>query len=175
MQEAGERQAELLMQMSQAGETGTGDGGAVISTIAADDLAPLWLSEGAPVVPGQLDCGVVGFGTRAGEQHFGHGHRRQRDQALCQLDGRLGRAMCKVLVVGQLLHLFQCGGFQTCFAVTQRGTPHAGHGIQILLALVIPRVDALATDHHGRTDLLMVRQMGLTVDVISDVAGVQWV
>ncbi|MNN37709.1 hypothetical protein D3C81_1516680 [compost metagenome] len=80
--------------------------------------------------------------------------------------------MRKVLVIGQLLHLPQRGFFQARLAITQRGTPHARHGVQILLALVIPGVDALTTDHHGRTDLFVVGQVGLAVDVKSDVAGV---
>ncbi|MNP80915.1 hypothetical protein D3C76_1791370 [compost metagenome] len=72
-----------------------------------------------------------------------------------------------------MLHLSQRDFFQTRLAIAQRGTPHARHGVQILLALVIPSIDALATDHHGRADLLMVGKVGLAMDVISDVAGVQ--
>ncbi|MNN37708.1 hypothetical protein D3C81_1516670 [compost metagenome] len=63
MQETGQRQAEVLVQVCKAGEAGTGNGCAVISAITADDFATLWLANGAPVVPDQFDRGVVGFRT----------------------------------------------------------------------------------------------------------------
>src|SRR5262249_42464067 len=81
--------------------TDGGAGVAVVGHPARDDLGALRLPGGMPVVPGELDGGVVRLRARALKHDAGHRYGRDFEERLRQRDGRLVRAMAIKMVVAE--------------------------------------------------------------------------
>ena len=165
-----ERQAEAGVHVRLAGQTDRGTGVAVVGHLARDDLGALRLADGVPVVPGELDGGVVRLRARALEDDAGHRHRRDLEQLLGQLDRRLVRAVAIEVVVAELAHLLVGDLGEPLGAEAQRGAPQARHRFDVVAAGVVEHAAALAARDDQRAVLLVLAQVGLHVHEARDVA-----
>ena len=155
----------------QAGQAGRGDGDAVIGAAAGDNLLLLRLAHCVPVVPDQLHGRVVGLGARVREQDLGHRHRRHIQQDLRQLHARHVRLVGELVIEGQGPQGLGSRLDQAVVVEAQGSAPQAGQPFDILLAVVVPDVDALAAPDHQRAFLQMELQVGVGMDHGGDIAG----
>ena len=81
------------------------------------------------------------------------------------------RFVVKAVVIGQLLHLARRCAHQAVLAEADGDAPKAREAFDILLALVVIDIDALAALDDRRADLLMATGIGRRVEIIGDVAG----
>ena len=165
-----ERQAEAGVHVRLARETDGGAGVAVVSHPARDDLGSLRLADGVPIIPGELDGGVVRLRARALEDDAGHRHRRDPEQLLGKRDRRLGRAVAIEVVVAELAHLLVGDLGEPLGAETERGAPQPGHRLDVVAAGIVEHPTALAARNHQRALLLVLAQVGLHVHEACDVA-----
>ena len=171
VQDPGDRQVEVDVVGGQPGQAGRRDGDAVIAALAADDLLLVRLADGVVVVPDQLDRLVVGLRAGVGEQHLREPLRRDLQQRLGQLDGRLVRAAAEDLRIGQPLHLPRGGGHQPRLAEAEGRAPEARQPLQIAPSSVVVDVAAVARGDHERPHLLMPVEVRVGVDQGGDVPG----
>ncbi|MNN30625.1 hypothetical protein D3C81_1442790 [compost metagenome] len=111
----------------------------------------------------QAQHGVVGLRAGAGEEHVVHALRRQLGDRRGQLDGRRVGGLEEQVVVGQFEHLPVRGIGQLAAAVADVDAPQAGHGVEDLLALAVPQVDAVGPGDDARAlgaELLVVAERG---------------
>ena len=121
-----ERQVEAGVHVGLAGQADGGAGVAVIGELAGDDLGALRLADRVPVVPGELDGGVVALRARALEDDARHRHGRDLQQLLGQLDDGLVGAVAIQVVVAELAHLLVGDLGEPLRAEAERGAPQAG-------------------------------------------------
>jgi len=114
---------EFRVHVRLARQADGGAGAAVISHPARDDLLSLRLPERIPVIPGELDRGVVRLRARALKDNAGHGHRRDFQKRLGELDGRLVRAMAIKVVIAEFAHLLGGDLREALGAKSQRRAP----------------------------------------------------
>jgi hypothetical protein len=134
-----------------------------------DQLLLLGLAAGVVVVPGHLDLHVVGFRSGRAEQQLRCLARRELFQRFGQFDGQVVRLAGKDVGVGQPLHLLGGNVDNFLVAIAQRRAPQARQALDVLLALVVVDVDALAFLDHRRAGLAERRQVGVGVDQGFDV------
>ena len=168
--EMGERQAEARMHVGLAGEADGGAGVAVVGHLARDDLGALRLADRVPIVPGELDGGVVRLRARALEDDARHRHGRDLEQLLGQLDRRLVRAMAIEVVVAELAHLLVGDLGEPLGAEAERGAPQPRDGFDVVAAGIVEHAAALAARDDQRAFLLVLAQVGLHVHQAGDVA-----
>jgi hypothetical protein len=153
-----------------ARETAGGGGVAVVGHVPRDDLGALRLPDRVPIIPGELDGGVVRLRARALKNDTGHRHRRDLEQFLGQRNCRLGRAVAIEVVIAERAHLLvgDCG--ERLGAEPQRGAPQPRHRLEVAAAGIVVHPTALAARDDQRTLLLVLAQVGLHVHEARDVA-----
>src|SRR5260221_602907 len=150
-----QRKIKIRVIALQAGDAARCYGDAVIATMAADDLLLARASQRIVVVPDQLDRAVIGLRSRVREEHLGHRHRRQLDQALRQFDPGGMALEAEHVIAGELHALLVSGLRQTLLAEAERDRPQPGYALDIALALVVLDIDALAPLNDQRSLLGM--------------------
>ena len=165
----GDRQIEIAVVGGEAGEARGRDGDAVIALGAADDLLLARPAERVVVVPDELDRGVVRLGAGIVEEHFRHRHRHQRDEALGELGDRFVRFVGEAVIEGQAPHLLGGSLDKPLIVEAERRAPEARHGLDVILAALVPHMDAMSLDHDQRALALMLAQIGVGVEVVGDI------
>ena len=170
VQDAGDRQVEILVDGRQAGQRSGRDGDAVIGLHARDELLLLRPAEAVVQVAHHLDDGVVGLGARVAEIRLGHRHRRQAHQLLRQLGRDRRRLLREGVIVGQFLHLagYRLGQARH-LAEAERAAPQAGQPVHVFLAVLVIDVDALAAGDDEAAVLLVLEGIGVAVEVESGI------
>ena len=169
VQESRQRQGEIGVHVGLARQAHRRDGRAVIAGHAGDDLAPLWLPHRVPVVPGELDGGVVRLRARALQQHLRHRHRRDLEQLAGELDRGGVRDVAIDVVVADVADLFVGGAGEALAAEAERRAPQAGGALDVAPALGVDDLDALPARHDARPARRMRLQVGLRMDQARDV------
>ncbi|MNM15076.1 hypothetical protein D3C81_252990 [compost metagenome] len=75
---------------------------------------------------------------------------QQAEQQLRKLDHRRVSGVEEHVVVRQLLQLTGRRRGQILAPVAEVGAPQTGHAIEVTIAVVVPQVQAVATDDHAR-------------------------
>src|SRR6185437_7207721 len=75
------------------------------------------------------------------------------------------------VVVGELPELTSRRFDQPLFAETEGGAPQPGHRLDILLAVFVEDMDALAAGDDERALALMLQQVGIGMKMMGDVAA----
>ena len=166
---AADRQIEIGVVGRQPGHASGKHGDAVIGAHAADDLLLARTADRVVVEPDDLRRLVVRLRAGIGKQHLAEPLGNDLQQRLRQLDHRLGRTAVEDVIGRQLLHLADGRLDKPLLAETERRAPEASHALQILLAGVVVDVDALAPRDHGRTDRLVLLEVGVGVDDRRDI------
>jgi hypothetical protein len=164
------RQPALAVHALHAAEAGAGHRGAVIAVVAADEDVLLRLVLHRPEVPHHAQDGVVRLGARVGEEGVIQVVRRELRQLRRELDRRLGGALEEAVVVGQLGHLLRRHRAEFRPPVADVHAPQPGEGIQQLVALAIPDIDALAARQQPRAAL---GQRRVVVERMQVVGGIE--
>ncbi|MNE01922.1 hypothetical protein D3C80_943770 [compost metagenome] len=170
MQHAVQRQIEAFMVARQAGDRGRGDGHAMITLDAANDLLLVLLAQRVRAIPDHLGNEIVGLGAGGSEMHLGHRHRRKLDQQLGEIDGRAVCLVGKGVVIGQLLHLLRRRFHQPLFTETERHRPEPRHRLDIALAAAVGHIDAFAALDHQTAGLFEFAQIDVRMHLIGDIA-----
>jgi len=158
-----EWQAKSHMHVWLPGQAHGGAGIAVVCHSARDDLGALRLSDRVPIIPGELDRGVVRLRTRALEDDAGHGDGRDPKKFLRQHDGRFGRAMPIEVVVAKLTHLLVGDLGEPLRAEAQCGAPQPRDCFDVLFAGVVENSAALAARNDERPIFLVRAKVRLHV------------
>ncbi|MNS65894.1 hypothetical protein D3C72_990850 [compost metagenome] len=127
-----------------------GQGGAVVTVPAADHDLLVRLANHLPVAAHGTDQHLVGLGAGVGVDRVAVVPRQQAEQQLGQFDHRRVGGVEEHVVVRQLFQLLGRGGGEVLAAVAEVGAPEAGHAVEVALAVVVPQVQAFATDDHPR-------------------------
>jgi len=165
-----ERQAEARVHVGLAREAHGGGRVAVVGHSARDDLCALRLADRVPIVPGELDGGIVRFRARALEDHAGHRHGRNFEQRLGKLDDRLVRAVPIEMVVAELAHLLIGDLGEPFGGKAERGAPQSCYRFDVVAAGIVEDAATLAAHDHVRAFLLVLAQVGLHVHEACDIA-----
>ncbi len=168
--EGREGQAESRVHVGLSRQADGGAGVAVVGHPARDDLRPLRLPDRIPVVPGELDGGVVRLRARALEDHARHGHGRNLEQRLGERNGRLVRAVAIEMVVAELAHLLVGDLGEPLGAEAERSAPQPRDRLDVVAAGIVEHATALAAHDDLRAFLLVPAQVGLHVHQACDVA-----
>ena len=96
---------------------------------------------------GDSQGGVDGLGAAVDEHGLAQPGRGQLSQLGGQLDGRL-IGVGEGVLVGQLGHLPMRDVGQLLAPVADRDQPEAGHGVDVLAALIVLEEDAVALADH---------------------------
>ena len=171
VEDARHRQVEVGVEHGETRQAGRGDGGAVVGSLARDDLLLLRAPERVVVVPGDLDLRVVGLRARVGEEHLGGRGRGHGLDLLGQRDGRLVAAAAEQVREGEALHLLARGLDQLGVAVAEPRAPQAREALDVALAGGVVDVDALAALQHQRTQAAVRQEVGGRVQQRFHVAG----
>ena len=139
-----QRQAESRVHVRLARQAHRRAGVAVIGHLSGDDLGPLRLADRVPVVPGELDRGVVRFRARALEENPGHGHRRNFDELLGERDRRLVGAVAVEMVVAELAHLPVGDLGEPLRGKAERGAPQPRHRLDVVAPGIVEHAAAFA-------------------------------
>ena len=164
VQEALQRQAEILMGVGYAGGARGGQRHPVVAAHARDDLALLGLADRVVIVAHELERAVVGLGAGIDEQRPRHRHRREREQALGELDRRSIGLAAEQVIGRQARHLLLRGLHEARLAEAECCAPEARHALEIAMAGLVEHVDALAALDHERPLLGMLGEVGERVD-----------
>ena len=122
------------------GERERAHGAAVEAALGGDDV-------GAAGAPGELERGLVGLGAGVGEEHLaGPAGAEQREQLLGELDLRLAGE--EVRDVAERLELVGDRLDQRRVGVAERVDGDAAEQVDVLLAVGVPDVGALAADER---------------------------
>ncbi len=173
MADARNRQVKVLVVGGQAGQAGGRHRHAVVAPLARQDLFLGGFANGVVVVPDDLDGRVIGFRARIGKEDLGHRCRGQLDQPVRQLGNRRVGAVVEGVVVGQRLQRIGAGLHQARVAKAQRTAPQRRHALDVLAALFVDHMDAIAPRDHQRAHVLMRCQVGVGVQVGANVLCVQ--
>ncbi|MEJ1967180.1 MAG: hypothetical protein WDN03_00875 [Rhizomicrobium sp.] len=133
----------------------------MIGLDAREDLFLLGLAARIGGVPGELDLGVVGLRAGIGEEHLADRERRDLLQLLGQRDGGLVALAAEQMAEGELAHLLRRDLGQLVLAPAQRGAPQPRHRLDIVLAVLVVDVAALAAVDHHRAGLAEFHQVGV--------------
>ena len=142
----------------------------MVGHLPRDDLGALRLADRVPVVPGELDGGVVRLRARALEHDARHRHGRDLEQLLGQFDRRLVRAMAVEVIVAELAHLLVGDLGEPLGAEAERGAPQPRHRLDVVATGIVEHPAALAARDDQRAFLLVPAQVGLHVHEAGDVA-----
>ncbi len=153
VEDAVERQVELVVEELQAGERAGDEAGAVVAAPAGDDLLLLGAAEDVVVIPDQLDVGLVGVGAAEAEVDLGHALGRALEDHVGQRDRGLGAVADVGVVVGELLRLRGDGVGDLRAAVADVDAVEAGEGVEEALAVAVLDVDAGAAGDDARGGL----------------------
>ncbi len=141
----------------------------MIALDAADDLLLLRPAERVVVVPDELDDGVVRLRPGIREEHMIQPLRRDRGQALGEVDGRSVALVREGVIEGQLAHLVGRRLHQPLLSESEGSAPEARHALDVLSPLAVGHVDAFALlDHQGAVGLVL-DPVGVGVEDVGDV------
>ena len=170
MEDALDRQVEVLVVGREPGQAGRGDGDAVVGLVPADDLLLVGPAARIVVVPDQLDRGVVGFRAGRGEEGLGHGHRRQLHQLLGEVDALVVAAVEERVEEGEPAHLRGRRLDQALLAEAERGAPQTRQSLDVFVAVLVVDVDAAALGDHQGALLLVQLEVGIGMQEVGDIA-----
>ncbi|MCY1174656.1 hypothetical protein D9M73_148650 [compost metagenome] len=148
-----------------------GQGRTVVTVPAADHDLLLGFAEHLPVTPHRADQHLVGLGAGVGVDRVAVVSRQQAEQQLGQLDHLRVGGVEKHVVVRQLFQLPARRGGQVLAPVTEVGAPQPGHAVEVTPAIVVPQVQALATDHHPWPLVIEGFLIDERMDVVRSVGG----
>ncbi|MNE16868.1 hypothetical protein D3C80_1098270 [compost metagenome] len=148
-----------------------GQGRTVVTVPAADHDLLLGFAEHLPVTPHRADQHLVGLGAGVGVDRVAVVTRQQAEQQLGQLDHLRVGGVEKHVVVRQLFQLPARRGGQVLAPVTEVGAPQPGHAVEVTSAIVVPQVQALATDHHPWPLIVEGFLIDERMDVVRSVGG----
>ena len=165
VQDARDRQIEILMRKGEAGETRGRDRHAVVCPLPRNDLLLARATQRVVDVPRELDGGVVGLGSGVREKRLAHARRRYADQPLGELGGDRRDFPRKAVIERQLAHLAVRGLGKPPLGKTERCAPQPGHPLEVAPALVVVDVNAFAARNNERSLLLHRSQVRRGVQV----------
>ncbi len=143
-------QAAHLVHELHAAQRGGRQGRAVVAVPATDHDLLLRLAFDLPEAAHGTDQHLVGLGAGVGVDRVAVVVGQQAEERLGEFDHRRVGGVEEHVVVRQLVQLGGGGGGQVLAAVAQVGAPQAGHAVDVLVAVVVPEVQAFATHHHAR-------------------------
>ena len=150
MQDSRDRQVEIRVREREAREAGGRDGHSVVRALPRDDFLLLRTAERVVDVPGELDRGIVGFGTGIREKRAAHSRRRHADQPFGELGGNRRDLAAEAVIERQLEHLLVRRFREPAFREAERCAPQPCHPFEIALAFVVVHVDTVAAGDHQR-------------------------
>ncbi len=166
VEDARDRQIEILVDGGQAGERAGRDRDAVIGLHARDDLFLLRPSEPVVQIAHHLDDGVAGFGAGIAEIGLGHRRRREAHQLLRQLDRHRRGLVREGVIEGQRLHLAHDGlGHARHLAEAERAAPEAREPVQVFLAVLVIDIDAAPARDDEAAFRLVLEGVGVAVEM----------
>jgi hypothetical protein len=118
--------------------------GAVVALRARDEMRALRRADRGEVAPGQLGRRVDGVPSARAEEDARVVERRQVGQALGEIEGRAVGEHAERLVAGQLAHLRHRGLDDLVAPVADVHAPQARRPVEVLRALLVPHVGAIA-------------------------------
>ena len=122
----------------------------MIAGVPGDDLDPVRLAYQQEVLAGHLPGGLDGFGSTCREEHPVHVAGGEFGDSRCELCCR-GMGVSPDREVSELFGLFAGGIGELGSPVPDLGHEQAGQRIEILLAVLVPHVAAVATLDDHRT------------------------
>ena len=164
VQERRQRHVEQLVKRRQAREPADAERRAVVTLRARDDLLLLRPPERVVVVPDELDLRVVGVRARVAEEHARRCERRHPDELFGEQNAGLVALAREEMRERQLLDLIVRRARELVVAVAERRAPEPGHRFDVLLAVVVPDVDALAAHEHERLAAVQRREIRVRVE-----------
>ena len=165
-----ERQVEAFVIAGQAGQTGAGQGHAVIGLVARKDFPLLSLAAGVGGIPVEFDLGIVGLRTGIGEEDAAHRERHHLFQFFRQRNRRFMTFAGEDVPGRQFAHLFGSGFGQRILAPAQCRAPQAGHRLDIILAALVIEAHALTAIENQRPGFAQLHQIGVGVQHRVDIA-----
>ena len=132
-------------------------GDTVIGALQRNDFFLLRFACHVEVIAKHLDLRVIGFAARIREKHFGVVHRHHLAQLVGQIHSDLMGTSAKHMAVGQGAKLLGNRFDHLFIAVAERSTPKGRQTLEVLLALFVVHIDAIAADD---VQLLNLREIG---------------
>src|SRR6202043_3180030 len=117
---------------------------AVVTHPSGNDLRSLRLADSGPIVPGELDGGVVRLRARALEYDARHRHRRDLQKLLGESYRRLVRLMPIEMIVAERAHLLVGDLGEPLGGKAQRRAPKPGYRFDVIAAGIIEHATAFA-------------------------------
>ena len=119
------------------------EGGAVVGGLASDDLHSVGFALGEEVLAGEFPCGFDCLGAAGREEHSVHVARGEFSQFRCQRRSRwMSHAPDRE--VRHRLGLLACCVREVGTPVTDLGDEQTREGVEVLLAVGVPQVAAIA-------------------------------
>jgi len=171
MHDRDRRQVEIAVVVGQAGQAARGDGDAVITLGAGEELLLGRAAKRVVHVPDQLDHGVIRLGARVGVEHPGQRFRADLHQLLGQPDRGFMRLGGEDVIVGQLGHLLVGGIGEALLAKAHRDRPQPRQPLDILVASRVPDMDALAAGDDDRAVLFQRAGIGIGMQAGGKIGG----